>query len=245
MRSTTLATVFSVAGIAFANGPSGWPDIQGCVRSTTTAANGNFHMMWVPETGEICDSPQCGGDRAAPNVRQPGCPFYTGTEEFVYTPRYIAGTPWTNGPPGAEATPTSEQAFEETPAVTTPATTPTEAPVEEEEESTKAAEPVITSAPVTSSETEEAGFTIQTKTSVTNSGAAESSVTSSSSTGFETSTSGVKLNGTETTSGAGNATATGGGPAQTADEPDMAAGTWPSAMTALMGAMAVLAAIAI
>lgn len=65
-------------------------------------------MIWfVPETGEICDFPDCGGGRAPPKYSVPGCPLYTGTATL--TPSYLPGY----GPDattGATATPTDATA---------------------------------------------------------------------------------------------------------------------------------------
>ncbi|OGM47774.1 hypothetical protein ABOM_003232 [Aspergillus bombycis] len=63
---------------------------------------GRSSMIWyVPDTGEICDFPDCGGGRAPPKLNQPGCAAYTGTETL--TPSYLPG--W--GPNGKVAPSTS------------------------------------------------------------------------------------------------------------------------------------------
>lgn len=212
-----------------------------CIRSATTAANGAYYSDWVYETGEICWETDCGGGRAKPNDWQPGCPFYTGTEVYVQTKKYLAGTPWVNGPPGAAATTTAPgpQKPAETPAVTTSAPTPTTAPVAEEDKPPNVSEATLAPAPVTSEKAEsgitwtstDSIITIQAETSVITSALAE--VTVSSAKSFVTSASSV----------VGNASKTDSASAQTGVFTGAASGiTWS---TPVIGAMAFLAAFAI
>lgn len=216
-----------------------------CIRSATTAANGGYYNEWVYETGEICYETDCGGGRGEPNDSQPGCPFYTGTEVYVQTKKYLAGTPWVNGPPGAAATTTAPapQKPAETPAVTTSAPTPTTAPVAEEDKPPNVSEP----APVTFEKAEsgitwtstDSIITSQTETSVITSAVAE--VTVSSAKSFVTSASSVELN--EASKTVGDASKTDSASAQSSVFTGAASGiTWS---TPVIGAMAFLAAFAI
>ena len=62
--------------------------IGGCTSMHTTNQWGHASMLWyVPETGEICDIPDCGGGRAPPKRNNPACPGYTGTA--TYEPSFI------------------------------------------------------------------------------------------------------------------------------------------------------------
>lgn len=62
--------------------------IGGCTSVHTTNQWGHASMLWyVPETGEICDIPDCGGGRAPPKRDNPACPGYTGTA--TYEPSFI------------------------------------------------------------------------------------------------------------------------------------------------------------
>lgn len=240
MRITSICAVFSLATTAYANAPEGWVKPANCIRSATTAANAAYYDEWVYETGEICHEIDCGGGRGKPNDSQPGCPFYTGTEVYVQTKKYLAGTPWVNGPPGAAATTTAPapQKPAETPAVTTSAPTPTTAPVAEEDKPPNVSEPALAPAPVTSEKAEsditrtstDSIITIQTETSV---------ITSAKS--FVTSASSVELN--EASKTVGNASKTDSASAQSSVFTGAASGiTWS---TPVIGAMAFLAAFAI
>ena len=65
-------------------------DLEGCISSATVNQWDQASMIWfVPETGEICDFPDCGGGRAPPKYNVPGCPLYTGTATL--TPSYLPG----------------------------------------------------------------------------------------------------------------------------------------------------------
>ena len=249
MRITSICAVFSLATTAYANPPEGWVAPANCIRSATTGANGAYYDSWVYETGEICHEVDCGGGRGRPNDSQPGCPFYTGTEVYVQTKKYLAGTPWVNGPPGAAATTTAPapQKPAETPAVTTSAPTPTIAPVAEEDKPPNVSEPALAPAPVTSEKAEngitwtstDSIITIQTETSVITSALAK--VTVSSAKSFVTSASSVELN--EASKTVGNASKTDSASAQSSVFTGAASGiTWS---TPVIGAMAFLAAFAI
>ncbi|KAB8237005.1 hypothetical protein ETB97_006278 [Aspergillus alliaceus] len=96
MKSFTLPILLA-AGLAAAR-----TDLVGCTKSATVNQWGQASMIWyVPDTGEICDFPDCGGGRAPPKHNQPGCAAYTGTETL--TPSYLPG--W--GPNGKVAPSTS------------------------------------------------------------------------------------------------------------------------------------------
>lgn len=65
-------------------------NLAGCTSSATVNQWNEASMIWfVPETGEICDFPDCGGGRAPPKYSVPGCPLYTGTATI--TPSYLPG----------------------------------------------------------------------------------------------------------------------------------------------------------
>ncbi|KAE8379176.1 hypothetical protein BDV26DRAFT_291491 [Aspergillus bertholletiae] len=97
MKSITLPVILGLAGLAAAR-----TDLLGCTKSATVNQWGEASMIWyVPDTGEICDFPDCGGGRAPPKLNQPGCAAYTGTETL--TPSYLPG--W--GPNGKVAPATS------------------------------------------------------------------------------------------------------------------------------------------
>ncbi|KAE8139593.1 hypothetical protein BDV38DRAFT_280946 [Aspergillus pseudotamarii] len=97
MKSITLPILLTLTGLAAAR-----TDLDGCTKSATVNQWGEASMIWyVPDTGEICDFPDCGGGRAPPKHNQPGCAAYTGTETL--TPSYLPG--W--GPNGKVAPSTS------------------------------------------------------------------------------------------------------------------------------------------
>ncbi|KAE8315609.1 hypothetical protein BDV41DRAFT_178577 [Aspergillus transmontanensis] len=97
MKSFTLPILLTLTSLAAAR-----TDLDGCTKSATVNQWGEASMIWyVPDTGEICDFPDCGGGRAPPKYNQPGCAAYTGTETL--TPSYLPG--W--GPNGKVAPSTS------------------------------------------------------------------------------------------------------------------------------------------
>ncbi len=226
MRTTTLAITAAVAGVAFANVPAGWPLIEGCERVATTDIRGYFVYFAHPNTGEICDAPQCGGDRAAPNVKQPGCPFYTGTEELVYTAHYMAGTPYNNAPEQAPATTTAEAA-QPTPVVSQESEAPhvTAAPVVEE--------------PVEEKPEEGEVMSIQTETSVSSDTTTIPATSISVTKTFQTSTVVMPVAGNSTNGGSASAT---GSAKPVESSPAFTGAADKVAMSGLMaGVMAVLA----
>lgn len=113
MRLATLPIVLGLIGLSAAR-----TDLGGCVSSQTTNQWHEASMIWyVPESGEICDFPDCGGGRAPPKTDQPGCAQYSGTETL--TPSYLPGY----GPSGKMAATTSTLA--ETTSSSTHSTTDT------------------------------------------------------------------------------------------------------------------------
>ncbi|KNG82947.1 siderophore biosynthesis enzyme [Aspergillus nomiae NRRL 13137] len=85
MKSITLPILLTLTSLAAAR-----TDLDGCTKSATVNQWGEASMIWyVPDTGEICDFPDCGGGRAPPKLNQPGCAAYTGTETL--TPSYLPG----------------------------------------------------------------------------------------------------------------------------------------------------------
>lgn len=110
-------------------------DLAGCTSSATVKDGGYYAIWWVPETGEICQGIDCGGGRAPPKKDVPGCAAYTGTLE--YEPSYMPG--W--GPDGktggevketsvkkVEAEETTKVAQQEKPEVTKPVAQPVVTP---------------------------------------------------------------------------------------------------------------------
>ncbi|KAF2205256.1 hypothetical protein GQ43DRAFT_42859 [Delitschia confertaspora ATCC 74209] len=89
-------------------------DLAGCTSSVIPgSADAPWpHLLWyVPETGEICKIPDCGGGRAAPKKDNPACPnWYTGTE--TYTPSFIPGYGQAKATPTPVVTPTAAPAKE-------------------------------------------------------------------------------------------------------------------------------------
>ena len=64
-------------------------DLSGCVSTEVIIQTWYASYIWyVPDTGEICDIPDCGGGRAPPKT-VPGCPGYHGTETL--TPSFLPG----------------------------------------------------------------------------------------------------------------------------------------------------------
>lgn len=110
-------------------------DLAGCTSSATVKDGGYYAIWWVAETGEICQGIDCGGGRAPPKKDVPGCAAYTGTLE--YEPSYMPG--W--GPDGktggevketsvknVEAEETTKVAQQEKPEVTKPVAQPVVTP---------------------------------------------------------------------------------------------------------------------
>ena len=59
-------------------------NLAGCTSSVT----GNRIVYWVPDTGEICSIPDCGGGRAPPKTDNPACPLqYKGLQSQNVTGR--------------------------------------------------------------------------------------------------------------------------------------------------------------
>ncbi|EAW12171.1 putative cell surface protein [Aspergillus clavatus NRRL 1] len=86
MKFLSLVLATTLATSAYAR-----TDLAGCVSSQTRNQWNEASMIWyVPETGEICDIPDCGGGRAPPKHDNPACPGqYTGTA--TYEPSYLPG----------------------------------------------------------------------------------------------------------------------------------------------------------
>ncbi|KAK1980172.1 hypothetical protein LZ30DRAFT_724050 [Colletotrichum cereale] len=68
-------------------------DFAGCVSSDSvyTPTQGGTpyatRVWYVPGTGEICDTLDCGGGRAPPKTNVPGCAAYVGTD--TYSPSFL------------------------------------------------------------------------------------------------------------------------------------------------------------
>ncbi|KAH1307889.1 hypothetical protein KXV78_005941 [Aspergillus fumigatus] len=93
---------FLLLATTLASTVSARTDLRGCISSLTRNQWNEASMIWyVPDTGEICDIPDCGGGRAPPKHDNPACPeLYTGTA--TYEPSYLPGY----GPGAAASTPT-------------------------------------------------------------------------------------------------------------------------------------------
>ncbi|KAL4920205.1 hypothetical protein BDW62DRAFT_198937 [Aspergillus aurantiobrunneus] len=79
-----LSTTVSILEIAHAR-----TDLEGCISSTATNEQDEVSTVWyIPDTGEICELPDCGGGRT-PRSDNPACPYYTGTA--TYEPSYLEG----------------------------------------------------------------------------------------------------------------------------------------------------------
>ncbi|KAF9893149.1 hypothetical protein FE257_012560 [Aspergillus nanangensis] len=124
MKSLTLALSALLATAVHAR-----TDLAGCTSSATVNQWHEASMIWfVPETGEICDFPDCGGGRAPPKYDTPGCPLYTGTAtlEPSYLPGYgpgaTASKKTASATASATSTTTSSATGEEESSATTTAT---------------------------------------------------------------------------------------------------------------------------
>lgn len=90
--------------------------------SYTSCADGIIHDF-DPNTGEICDPLNCGGDMGPYVTDVPGCPHYSGTIVPATTPSYL---PCWKAPGSSSATisATRSTTLTTTPAGSTPSTTP-------------------------------------------------------------------------------------------------------------------------
>ncbi|KAL4977548.1 hypothetical protein BDW66DRAFT_158894 [Aspergillus desertorum] len=62
--------------------------LKGCTFTDTVTERDEYSIIWyVPETGEICDVPVCGGGLNPFDYDNPACPEYTGTAP--YEPSYL------------------------------------------------------------------------------------------------------------------------------------------------------------
>lgn len=85
MKVSSLTIALGLVGLSAAR-----TDLGGCVSSATVNQWDEASLIWyVPDSGEICDIPDCGGGRAPPKTDQPGCPLYSGTATL--TPSYLSG----------------------------------------------------------------------------------------------------------------------------------------------------------
>lgn len=61
---------------------------EGCTSTTTTwTYSHDIVLYYLPDTGEVCDNPDCGGGRAPPKTDKPWCGNYKGTT--TYSPMFI------------------------------------------------------------------------------------------------------------------------------------------------------------
>lgn len=85
-------------------------DLEGCVSTEVIVQRYASYIWYVPDTGEICSFPDCGGGRAPPKTTQPGCGGYEGTETVTpsYWPGFRASTGTTAAPTTVAATGVSQ-----------------------------------------------------------------------------------------------------------------------------------------
>ena len=206
-------------------------DLAGCTSSATVKDGGYYAIWWVPETGEICQGIDCGGGRSPPKKDVPGCAAYTGTLE--YEPSYMPG--W--GPDGKQESEPKETSVKKVEAEET-----TKVAQEEKPEITKpVAQPVVTPGPdavvsTVGSEDEEGMMTTMAE-GITSA----PSMPKATGTGMVTSKIGtsVVLDSESGNSTSGNKTS-GNGTA-----PETGAAAQAKVGYTFMGAMALLAAVAI
>ena len=61
---------------------------EGCTSTLTTwTYSHDIILYYLPDTGEVCDNPDCGGGRAPPKTDKPWCGNYKGTT--TYSPMFI------------------------------------------------------------------------------------------------------------------------------------------------------------
>lgn len=177
MKAFTLPVLVSASLVGLASART---DLAGCVSSQTVNQWNQASMIWyVPESGEICDFPDCGGGRAPPKYNQPGCAAYTGTETL--TPSYLPG--W--GPNGKSAATTAPTASVTSAAETSVATTSAASSSTDETTSskTKHGSTLITAGPTLSkgASSTPVGSSTPVKSSSVSGGASASSTKSSGS----------------------------------------------------------------
>ncbi|PGH19539.1 hypothetical protein AJ80_03874 [Polytolypa hystricis UAMH7299] len=78
------ATLISLLALSASIGVNAKIGYDGCQSMTTTNQNGyDYYMYYLPDTGEVCENPDCGGGRAPPKYDKPWCGAYTGTDSYV------------------------------------------------------------------------------------------------------------------------------------------------------------------
>ncbi|KAL4989112.1 hypothetical protein BDW68DRAFT_176232 [Aspergillus falconensis] len=81
--SVPLLSTVSLVGTVYAR-----TTLEGCTFAETVSERNEYSIVWyVPETGEICDVPVCGGGLDPFDYDNPACPEYTGTAP--YEPSYL------------------------------------------------------------------------------------------------------------------------------------------------------------
>ncbi|KAL5042187.1 hypothetical protein BDW71DRAFT_200757 [Aspergillus fruticulosus] len=81
--SVPLLSTVSLVGTVYAR-----TTLKGCTFAETVSERNEYSIVWyVPETGEICDVPVCGGGLDPFDYDNPACPEYTGTAP--YEPSYL------------------------------------------------------------------------------------------------------------------------------------------------------------
>lgn len=196
MHYSSLLTVAGLTALAAAR-----TDYDGCVSSQVVVHGGASMLWYVPESGEICETLDCGGGRAPPKYSVPGCPLYTGTAE--YSPKYLEGY-------GPGKTPPKTTAEEEKPQETAPpvtSMTTEHEPAEPTATETESEQSYETEEHVSSSTTEESS----------SEATVESSATTSTTTHYTTAAS-ASAGATTLISVGSNSTVTGSSPTGTAFE---------------------------
>ncbi|KAJ5156318.1 hypothetical protein N7492_009121 [Penicillium capsulatum] len=168
MRPAALPIVLGLIGLSAAR-----TDLDGCVSSRTTNQWHEASMIWyVPDSGEICDIPDCGGGRAPSKPDAPGCGSVSAT------PSYLPG--W--GPSGKLAATTSTVSQ-----TTSTGSTHTTGSADTTASTSSSAGSMVTAAPTIS-------VSMSTKTSMNSaSGSSTSSAPTSSSTDNAAVTSGSNI----------------------------------------------------
>ncbi|KAL4738770.1 hypothetical protein BDV11DRAFT_215736 [Aspergillus similis] len=88
MASFPTLSVHLVSTISFLGTVYARTTLEGCTFTETVSESDGYSIVWyVPETGEICDVPVCGGGLNPFDYDNPACSEYTGTAP--YKPSYL------------------------------------------------------------------------------------------------------------------------------------------------------------
>ncbi|KAL2755422.1 hypothetical protein ACRALDRAFT_1064454 [Sodiomyces alcalophilus JCM 7366] len=150
-----------------------------CTNLGFTACDDNIVHRYNQDTGEVCDMLDCGGGRAPPKTNVPGCPWYTGTEEYVPTTSYLSCFTAANA---VEVTTPADEPSQPTPEVETDVAEP---PEEAQPEPTQEPQPEPTEDEPQPGPTEESSLPEPTPESSAEPSALESEAAASSSASAE------------------------------------------------------------